>query len=348
MSIINKIKDLLSSSDQQSPEREDTTDSFADGLILEFRRAVNEAVINELEKCQEKYLSNILRNSYFPIEAISLIPSDHETALITEEFFRVHSELDTDFEKSFFSDNLPKEYRTHKGAKALLKHQVLFTIQPSKLGIDNPTEDESYQITIRGNRKKFTAVIELGRITTDTPPVNSNLQKPTISHSEPVLNFDNKNPELSETVSAKNSSARTKIYITIKDKNGERQLDANLPVVLGRASHLDNDPHYEKINIDSTYISRNQFVIFDVYGTVYGFIPKEAKLTAISGRRGTIRPLSLVEIETNGFHMTFGQPLDTAMTVVNPENASLYPSITIKLDGNTSQETMTPVPNVKR
>jgi hypothetical protein len=81
MSIINKIKDLLTTTDQQSQERIDTTDSFADGLILEFRRAVNEAVINELEKCQEKYLSNILRNSYFPIEAISLIPSDHETAL---------------------------------------------------------------------------------------------------------------------------------------------------------------------------------------------------------------------------------------------------------------------------
>lgn len=348
MSLVNKIKDLFANSDQQATDRSDNTDSFADGLILEFRRAVNEAVITELEKCQEKYLSNILRNSYFPIEAISLIPSDHETALVTEEFFRVHSELDENFEKSFFASNLPSEYRTHKGAKAILKKNILFTIQPSKLGIDNPTQDESYQITIRGNRKKFTAVIELGRITSDTQTVSPTPQK----QPSPTVNPDNNpksNTEGPDSVATTISTThKTKIYLSIRDKNGERNISASLPVVLGRSSHLDDDPHYEKINIDSTYISRNQFVIFDVYGTVYGFIPKEAKLTAVSGRRGTIRPLSLIEIENNGLHMTFGQPLDTAVTIVNPEDAALYPSITIKLDGKASQETMTPVPNVKR
>ena len=56
MSLVKKIKGLFSDPDHSMQERSDTTDSFADGLILEFRRAVNEAVINELEKCQEKYL----------------------------------------------------------------------------------------------------------------------------------------------------------------------------------------------------------------------------------------------------------------------------------------------------
>jgi len=46
--------------------------------------------------------------------------------------------------------------------------------------------------------------------------------------------------------------------------------------------------------------------------------------------------------------MTFGQPLDTAITVVNSESPDLYPSVTIKLDEKNSNETMTPVPNIRK
>jgi hypothetical protein len=85
-----------------------------------------------------------------------------------------------------------------------------------------------------------------------------------------------------------------------------------------------------------------------VNGTVYGFIPKEAKLTAILGRKGTLRPLHLIEIDNQGLHMTIGQPLDTAITVVNSANPDLYPSVTIKLNKKNSNDNMTPVPNVRK
>jgi hypothetical protein len=344
MSIINKLINAFKATDT-SINISPTTDSFADNLILEFRRAVNETVMTELEKCQEKYLSNILRHSHFPVEAISIVPCDHEIAKSLDEFFRIHAELDKNFEQNFFTSNLPKEYRTSKGAKAILKPGITFSILPSKLGIDNPTPDEKYQINLRGNRKKFISLIELGKITADeidNPEISSVTKSKYMASDESIL----PTPE-SITITSEKTS-KTKIFIQLRDKHGEHLVTATLPVILGRTSQLDSDSLYEKINIDSTYISRNQFVIIEVQGTVYGFIPKEAKLTAIIGRRGTLRPLSLIEIETQGLYMVFGQPLDTANTIVNPENPDLYPSVTIKLGDNLAHETMTPVPHVRK
>jgi hypothetical protein len=373
MTLIGKLKKVFNFK-VQSKEILLSTDSFADNLILELRRAINVAVIEELEKYQDKYLSNILRGSHFPIEAISIIPCDHETARNVDDFFRIHADLDKNFERNFFTNNFPKEYRTSKGAKAILDPNISFSIQPSKLGIDNLTPDEEYQVNLRGNRKKFTSIVDIGKITADKiedtshPLLTKNSafssRKSTNSSAiSEILSEGNYNQVISESdfptsdlnkeISAKalpslQTNSQTIVSIIIVDKNGERLINKFLPIMLGRSSNLDSESQYEKINIDSTYISRNQFVIFEVNGTVYGFVPKEAKLTAILGRRGTLRPLYLIEIDNQGLHMTIGQPLDSAITVVNSANPDLYPSVTIKLNNKNSNDNMTPVPNVRK
>ena len=373
MSFIDKLKSAFQIK-KQSTEIPLNPDSYADNLILELRRAINDAVITELEKNEEKYLSTILRSSHFPIEAISIIPCDHETAKSIDEFFRIHTELDQNFKHNFFINNFPKEYRTSKGAKSKLNIGISFNIQPSKLGNDNLTTDEEYQINLRGNRKKFTSIVDIGKITTDKIENTNNfftydnqiLPQKDLSSSlslQTKLSKDNETniisesyyqttDKIKETIAGSfpilNISSKIKVSINILDKKGEREIKAFLPLILGRSSEFDIESQYQKINIDSTYISRNQFVIFEVNNTVYGFVPKEAKVTATLGRRGTLRPLSLIEIENRGLHMTFGQPLDTAITVVNSESPDLYPSVTIKLDEKNSNETMTPVPNIRK
>jgi len=340
MTFFSKLKKILSSDDGPIDEIP-STDSFADNLILEIRRSVSESVTTELEKHQGKYLSSILRKSHLPIEAISIQPCDHETAKNVEEFFRLHSEFDKDFERNFFVKNLSKEYRTAKGAKAILKSDISFCIEPSKLGIDNPTSDETYQINLRGNRRKFTSIVTIGKITSDQ-----------IDRFDSAGLDDPKNrsifpSQVKNTLSTERNSVR-KVSIDIHDKNGFRSVNSSLPLILGRTSQSDENYEYKKINIDSKYISRNQFVIVEVLGTIYGFVPKEAKLTAILGRRGTLRPLTLIEISNQNLQMTFGQPLDTALTIVKLENPELYPSVTIRLDEGHVNVTMTPIPNVRK
>jgi len=343
MSIFNKLMLIFSSENSVKQDNYPSTDSFADNLILEFRSTVNDAVLSELDKYQEKYLSNILRQSHFPIVAISIIPADHEIAKSVDEFFRIHSEIDKDFEQNFFTKHLQIEYRTPKGAKAIITKNVSFNIQPSHLGTDTLTGDESYQINLRGNRKKFTALVELGKITADQ----------IVSIKSNIPNTEVKSYEFSNEVKKSNNAMKydepkTKITIQINDKDGCRELLVTLPVVLGRESGSEKIPSQQKIIINSTYISRNQFIIFDINQTVYGFVPQEAKLTAVLGRRGTLRPLSLIEIDKNGLQMTFGQPIDSAVNIVNPDNPELYPSITVRLCDNAAHDSMTLVPNVRK
>ncbi len=343
MSIFNKLKYIFSSDNSVKQDNYPITDSFADNLILEFRNAVNDAVLSELDKYQEKYLSNILRQSHFPIVAISIVPADHEIAKSVDEFFRIHSELDMDFEKNFFTKHLQTEYRTPKGAKAIFAENVSFSIQPSHLGTDTLTGDEAYQINLRGNRKKFTALIELGKITADQiSSIKSNIKIIEAKPNDFSIETNKSNNVL------KNDESKTKISVQIKDKDGYRELLTTLPVILGRESGNSKMPNQQKIVINSTYVSRNQFVIFEINETVYGFVPQEAKLTAVLGRRGTLRPLSLVEIDKNGLQMTFGQPIDSAVNIVNADNPELYPSMTVRICSDAAHDSVTLVPNVRK
>ena len=343
MSIFNRLIHIFSSDNSVKQDNYPITDSFADNLILEFRSTVNDAVLSELDKFQEKYLSNILRQSHFPIVAISIIPADHEIAKSVDEFFRIHSEIDKDFEQNFFTKHLQTEFRTPKGAKAIITKNVSFNIQPSHLGTDTLTSDEAYQINLRGNRKKFTAIIELGKITADQIGGNkSNIPNTEAKSNDFIVEVKKSNDVL------RNGETKTQISIQINDKDGHRELLATLPVVFGRESDSEMISNQQKIDIRSTYISRNQFIVFEINQTVYGFVPKEAKLTAVLGRRGTLRPLSLIEIDKNGLQMTFGQPIDSAVNIVNSDNPELYPSITIRLCSDTAHASMTLVPNVRK
>ena len=92
----------------------------------------------------------------------------------------------------------------------------------------------------------------------------------------------------------------------------------------------------------------SEFLIFEINETVYGFVPQEAKLTGVLGRRGTLRPLNLVIIDKNGLQMTFGQPLDSTVNIVNSDNPELYPSVSIKLFSTSVHDSMTLVPNVRK
>ena len=336
MTFFSKLKKTLFETNNSSDEENLSVETFADNFILEIRRAVHEEIVLELKKNEGRFLSKILKNSYFPIESISLIPFDHEVALKANEFFRAHSELNTDFEKDFLVNNLPIEYRSSKGARALITKNTLLTIKPSRLGTDIPTQDESYQITIRGKKKLFTAEISIGSIIDDS-------KKSALSSTATSQSLNQVIPQLNEVFSG---DLRKKISITIEDKNGKSELNLELPLIIGRSNPEENYGEYQKINIESTYISRNQFVIIDILGTIYGFIPSEAKLTAVSGRRGTLRPLSLIKIDSQGLFLTFGQPLDVASIVVDHQRPELYASVKIKPYDLKPQTSLTPVPNV--
>ena len=322
--------------------KEKNTDSFADSLSLEFKRLAIEEILNQLHMTEGKYLSSILKSSYFPIELIIFHPLDNSTALETEEFFRIHSEINPHFEDTFFSNLLLKEYQTNHGAKALLKTGCPISIQPDIHSLDDPTPEETYQISLRGNRKRFSVTVKLGALkANEAPRIQTEARsKSSIHHFGRPMNTSSL---------SKVEHSNTQLAIQISDGKGESQLISTLPLIIGRESSDLVASGMTKATVSAMYISRNQLNIFELNNQIFAFIPEDAKLTGVYGDKHILEKMHLYEITDKGLSITFGQPLDTKTVIVEANTPKLYPSISIKIAKGTTGITLdsTPIPNVK-
>jgi hypothetical protein len=326
------------------------TDSFADSLSLDLKRSAIDAVNAALTKNQDKYLSSVLKQSHFPIESIVFRPMDKTTALQTEEFFRIHNEIDSQFEKTFYNSIILKEYRTEFGACAFPAENMIPSIQPSMESVDNPTNDEAYQISLRGNKKRFFAEVKLGVL---KPKISQNLKPTEMAHNTvihaPLKSPQTIAPSYNSGIRANQDGSEVTISVNVLDADGEHNHHLKTPFIIGRESTDHADSPIEKLNVQGMYVSRHQLTIFQLHGLTYAFIPKEASLTGVSGRRGILQKMHLLEIDETGITITFGQPIDSMKTSVDPASPNLYPTIKIKKASNqTSHHESTPIPKMTR
>ena len=355
MKIQNIIKNIMSGKSANVKPQEKLTDSFADTLSVDLKRAATEAIYSELQKAEEKYLSTILRQSYFPIESLAFHPIGHTTAIELEEFFRVHSEIDPLFEENFFNGVLQKEYRTNQGALALLPADITPIIQPNESSLDNPTNEESYQISLRGNKKRFLATAKLG-----SPKQRVKPEPATPKLVDIKENLTNRG---SAAPSSRLSSAFIKdhapqpalneecmLSVQVIDGNGTSNLTVSTPFIVGRHDTASNDAALKKVSVNGMYASRKQLVVFQLNGSVYAFVPNEAKLWAIANSSEILQNLQLYEIENGDNEITFGQPPDTNHISIDKSQPQLYPTISIRKFNSleTDRRDATPIPSVTR
>jgi hypothetical protein len=355
MKIPSIIKNIISGKSTAIESPEKLTDSFADTLSVDLKRAATEAIYAELQKVEEKYLSTILRQSYFPIESLAFHPIGHTTALELEEFFRVHSEIDPSFEENFFSSVLLREYRTNQGALAILPEEITPIIQPNESSLDNPTNEESYQISLRGNKKRFAATAKLGS------PKQRSKPEPTLTKERDVK--ENLDAQRAIPSSTRLSSAFTKnqapqpslnneylMSIQIIDGNGTSNLTVSTPFIVGRHDATSNESGLKKVSVNGMYISRKQLVVFQINGVAYAFVPSEAKLWAIANSVQVLKNLQLFEIENGDNEITFGQPPESNHISIDKSQPQLYPTILIRRINSTepSNGEATPIPGVTK
>jgi len=354
MKIISFFQSILNQ-DVENDEPLKSTDSFADTLAVDFKRAASDAIYQELQKFEVKYLSSTLKHSYFPIEAIAFHPIGHSIAIELEEFFRIHSEIDSSFEMNFFNSILLKEYKTKQGGLAILQSNLTPVIQPNESSLDNPTPDETYQISLRGNKKRISATVRLGS------------PKPKIAR-EPEI-FGNKDPiklgksNLGATsrrphshvikntpIDIAGSNQEISLALQISDGNGISNLIIKTPFMIGRNSPDNPETSFKKISINGMYLSRKQLLVFQLNGTVYAFIPEEAKLCAIANSSKIIEHMHLLEISSNGLEITFGQPPNLEKISVDKEQSQLYPTIIVRKinPDDTDRLESTPIPSITK
>ena len=355
MKISSIIKNVISGKSSNTETQEKLTDSFADTLSVDLKRAATEAIYAELQKAEEKYLSTILRQSYFPIELLAFHPIGHTTAIELEEFFRVHSEIDPSFEENFFNSVLLKEYRTNQGALAILPADITPIIQPNESSLDNPTNEESYQISLRGNKKRFAATAKLGS------PKQREKPEPAPTKVQDLK--ENLDVQRTPPTSTRLSSAFTKnqapqaslnneclMSVQITDGNGTSNLTVSTPFIVGRHDATSIESGLKKVSVNGMYASRKQLVVFQINGVAYAFVPSEAKLWAIANSVQILKNLQLFEIENGDNVITFGQPPDSNHISIDKSQPQLYPTISIRRINPTEpgRGEATPIPGVTR
>jgi hypothetical protein len=354
MKITSFFQNILNQDiDNEEPLK--STDSFADILAVDFKRAASDAIYQELQKFEGKYLSSTLKNSYFPIEAIAFHPMGHSIAIELEEFFRIHSEIDSSFEMNFFNSILLKEYKTKQGGLATLRPNLIPLIQPNESSLDNPTPEEIYQISLRGNKKRISATVRLGspkqRIAKELEiVVNKDSIKVLKSNLGTALGRSHSHVIQNTPIDTSSSNQEISLALQISDGNGISNLIIKTPFIIGRNAPDNPDASLKKIFINGMYSSRKQLIVFQLNGTVYAFIPEEAKLCAIANSSKIIEHMHIFEISTNSLEITFGQPPNIGKIAVDKEQPQLYPTITVrKINPNdTKRLNSTPIPGITK
>jgi hypothetical protein len=341
--------------DVDSESQSKSTDSFADTLAVDFKRAASDAIYQELQKLEGKYLSSTLKQSYFPIEAIAFHPIGHSTAMELEEFFRIHAEIDASFEKNFFNSVLQKEYKTKQGGLAILQPNLIPVIQPNESSLDNPTPDESYQISLRGNKKRITASVRLGspkqRVGKETESTQTKEStKARISDSFSSARRLNDQVANKNLIDISSSTQEISIALQISDGSGISNLIIKTPFIVGRNDPDNSKADFKKITINGMYTSRKQLIVFQLNSSVYAFIPEEAKLCAIANTSEIIEHMHLIEISANGLEITFGQPPKLEKIAIDKKQPQLYPTIVIrKINTNEiNRLESTPIPGITK
>lgn len=335
----SKLKSVLRSSESNGTEAK-YSDSFADTLALDLKRCSIEAILGALSKTEGKYLSTILQNSFFPVESIVFTPLDNDTAVETENFFKIHSAIDPLFEQNFYRTILLKEYRTEHGGIAIPSEQIIVTVQPSEGSTDNLTQEESYQITLRGSKKRFSAQIVLG-----SP---KSIREGASLQQLSGMAKDREEPAFEKAIgqSLGSSSENKSVEVTVKDGNGFSKKAISLPAIVGR----EGDSQYlgidNKLLVNARFVSRNQIVLFSVGDKVYFFVPESSKLLVVVNESRILSKMTLFEVTATTATITFGQPEDVMDIVALPNETALYPTITLRTMSSQKTTNATPIPHV--
>jgi hypothetical protein len=248
-------------------------DAFADHVMLELKTVTTLAITQALEARESNYMRSILDESYFLLESLVIKALDGQTIKDMTSFLSNHEAIDPGFRQKFFAQVLQREYRSKRGASVRVDPDLEPILEFSAESLDEKTDDESYVISLKGRKIRFEAQAVL------QGPISKNIRQTSSAHSTsqsaPVGgNTIDRQPHL------KHAHAPQLLHLTMHDRKGVSEQDVTLPVVLGRdGRRWGRDKGGLGIDIDATYVSRQQLVIFEVFGDVFFYIPASASLT---------------------------------------------------------------------
>lgn len=241
--------------------------SWAESIGIELKGLIAQSILSELKAREEKYLLSILSKSQFLIESLVVTPLDHDTSQKFESFLDVHAQIDPSFKVDFFKSLLESQYRSDRGAMVTVGVDFQPTVQFLSQSLEQPSEDEMYQVSLRGRRLRFKVQVTLaGPVPRGTRQAES--PRPASSDGTPVSSDPN---SLSEVFT-----------ITIWDADGRHELDVASPCMIGRELPPSSElGAMNFVTLNGKYVSRRHLVVLAVMEDTYFFLHEAASLSCL-------------------------------------------------------------------
>jgi hypothetical protein len=330
--------------------RTGSADHLADEIGLELKGIVSQAVLASLEDKESHYLSSILEKSVFLIDSVVITPQDKEAAGALEKFLRLHTEIDPGFKTQFFRSILEKEYRSERGATVLVAPDMQPSVQFNEASLETPSDEESFQITLRGRRLSYTAAVSLkGPVAKTSPAPQAAYQAAAQASTavggnpEPFIGAASQMKAGSPTTAAgptpsmatHEGYAHETLVIRIQDEKGEREIRVQSPLLIGRESPATHElGALQFVALHGTYVSRRHLVVISVGEDTYFFLHDAATLSCLTSSGQVLRPGSLYTIARHAeVHLTFGVTADAKTTAADTRRAAEFPMVEISRVG---------------
>lgn len=322
------LKELLSrlglgeseGSSTDNPDRR-TEDSWAESIGVELKGLITQAILAELATREEKYLLNILARSQFLIESLVVTPLDLETSRRFESFLEVHSQIAADFKNEFFKSLLETQYRSNRGALVTTAPDFQPTVQFLSESLEQPSQDEVYQVSLRGRRLRFRVSVTLAG-----PVARPNKEAFLKSGSREIT----PSPD-----SFGGLSLGETFVVKIWDAEGEREMEVTSPCILGRESPAAAElGGVSFVTLHGRYVSRRHLVLVSVMDETYFFLHEAASLSCLASDGSVLARSSVYSLPKQAaLSLVMGAPEVGDQPKFGPDAADQFPMVVIARKG---------------
>ncbi|CAM8643562.1 hypothetical protein MCEMIE11_01195 [Burkholderiales bacterium] len=314
---------------------------WAEAIGLELKGLISQTVLAELEQREKKYLQSILAKSQFVIDSLVVIPLDKDASENFESFLQVHEEIDPGFKLRFFRSLMETQYRSTRGSVVVVSQDFQPTVQFLSQSLEQPSQDERYQVSLRGRRLNFQVQVSLrGPVAQSAPSGAAAAAAAAVSS---VFGSSSGSSSASPTAGADNS-----LLLRIWDAQGERMLEVTTPFLIGRESPSEAElGGLSFVTLHGQYVSRRHLVVLNVLDETYFFIHDAASLSCLSAGGQLLRPSTVYSMPKHAeMRLLFGATSENRAQTFDKAQAAQFPIVEMRRRGaqGTSVTEATPRP----
>lgn len=310
------------STQSELPKDIDEATYWAEAIRLELKGIISQTVLAELEQREKKYLKSILVKSQFFIDSVVVIPLDKDASENFEGFLQVHEEIDPGFKLQFFRSLMETQYRSARGALVVVSPDFQPTVQFLSHSLEQPSQDERYQVSLRGRRLNFQVQVSLRGPVAQSAPWTT-----LATTSVAAVPSASSSPVGSSTVTE--AFADDKLLLRIWDAQGERIIEVTTPFLIGRESPSEAElGRLSFVTLHGHYVSRRHLVVLNVLDETYFFVHDAASLSCLSAGGQLLRPSNVYSMPKHSeMRLLFGATSENRSLAFDKAQAGEFPIV---------------------